>query len=109
MDIIRLSKENEFFYDLRNYIIDPQSDILNYDEKEHIWKYLRRDRSGRDFFTSIPIDYITEDEKNHLEEYLIEEFGIEDYDWNDIDIEEVKELLYENDFLYNMFDDIQKL
>lgn len=108
INIIKLAKENDFFYDLKNYITDPISTILEYNENTKTWCYLRADGSGRDFYTPIPIDYITTDERERLEEYLIEDFGIEDYDWNGLDIDEVKEYLYEEDFLDAIFDDVQK-
>ena len=107
IDIIALAKENDFFFDMKNYITDPNSNILEYDESSKTWCYLRRDKSGRDFYQAVPVDYISEDEREQLSEYLIEDSGIEDYDWQGLDIDEVKSLLYDEEFLDAIFSELE--
>lgn len=107
INIIKLAKDNGYFHDMVNYITDEYSNILEYNEKTKTWCYLRADYSGRDFYDSIPIYYITEDEKERLAELLIEDSGIEDYEWG-MDIDEVKEWLWDEDFIEAIFDYLSK-
>ena len=99
MDIIKNAKENNYFSDIIAYITAEWANILEYNENNKLWCYLRRDTSGRDFFYPIPLNYITEDEKERLSELVIEDCDIEDYEWEIADIDEVKELLYEEEFI----------
>ena len=95
--VLKLAKENGWLNDVIKYITDPYANILEKFDKGE-WCYLRSDSSGRDFLEPIPLQYITDDERESLVEDLIEDSGIEDYDWSDMSIEEVQEELYDNLF-----------
>lgn len=102
--ILQQAKDNGYFMDMYNYITDEYSDIL--EKVDGKWTYMRRDPSGRDFFSNIPIEYITDDERDSLLDYLIGDMMIEDYEWND-DLDDVTENLYE--YLWDaLYDELQK-
>ena len=94
-DIIALAKQTGAFADL----LDSLKACLEYDEKNKCWVYLRGDVSGRDFYTEVPIQYISDDEKSNLAEEVIEDGVLEYYDWDGLDIDEVKEFMYDGDSL----------
>lgn len=100
-DIIKQAKENGYFADMLSSLKDGK---VEYNEKKNQWEYLRPDRSGRDFYTNIPIWYITDEERDDLADWLIYDSGIEYYNWN-ADIAEVQELLSEDNTLIDcLFD-----
>lgn len=94
-DIIALAKQTGAFADL----LDSLKACLEYDEKNKCWVYLRGDVSGRDFYTGVPIQYISDNEKSNLAEEVIEDGVLEYYDWDGLDIDEVKEFMYDGDSL----------
>ena len=94
MDILEIAKENGFFNDvlkhLKEYILE---------EVNGQWCYLRSDGSGRDFYEPIPIQYVTEDEQEHIIENLIEgNFDLDDYDWEEYEIDDVEDFVQEELF-----------
>ena len=101
-DILSVARENGAFADL----LDALKGRLEYNEKKKEWMYLRSDFSGRDFYEPIPIWYIDSDEKYNLAEDIIDDGDLEDYDWGDMDVEDVKDSLYTDDeeFLDSLFD-----
>lgn len=94
-DIIAKAKQIGAFTEL----LDSLKAYLEYDDKNKCWVYLRGDVSGRDFYTGVPIQYITDNEKSNLAEDVIEDGVLEYYDWDGLDIDEVKEFMYEDDIL----------
>lgn len=94
-DIIAKAKQIGAFTEL----LDSLKAYLEYDDKNKCWVYLRGDVSGRDFYTGVPIQYITDNEKSNLAEDVIEDGVLEYYDWDGLDIDEVKEFMYEDDSL----------
>ncbi len=94
-DIIALAKQTGAFDDL----LDSLKAYLEYDDENKCWVYLRGDASGRDFYTGVPIQYISDNEKSNLAEEVIEDGVLEYYDWDGLDIDEVKEFMYEDDVL----------
>ena len=94
-DIIAKAKQMGAFTEL----LDSLKAYLEYDDKNKCWVYLRGDVSGRDFYTGVPIQYITDNEKSNLAEDVIEDGVLEYYDWDGLDIDEVKEFMYEDDSL----------
>lgn len=114
MEIIKTITENGFI----NELVDYLKSKLGYDEFKKIWCYERNDGSGRDFYELIPLDFITDEERDSLKDSLSDALDedwldVEEYDWNE-DIEEIKEELEEaiyddyDDLLYLLIEKIKK-
>ena len=94
MDILELMKENGFYYDVLSHLKEFMLEEVN-----NQWCYLRSDGSGRDFYEPIPIQYTTEDEREHVIENLIEgNFDLEDYNWENYSVDDIEDYIQEELF-----------
>lgn len=92
-NIAAIARENEFLQDMIEYLTDPFMNIFVYDTNKNEWCYQRMDSSGRDFYKSIPVYAMTENEWDMVADNLLD--CIDDYEWGDIDKDEITDFIYE--------------
>ena len=90
--VIDLARENNYLFDTSN-MLQATEKIKNVDGS---WFYQRPDSSGRDFFTDVEINSITDDEKNNLVDYCLD--GLDSYNWGSYDLDTVNNTLSEELF-----------
>lgn len=91
-DVLTIAKENEFLQDMIEYLTDPFMNIFV--KGNNKWYYQRPDSSGRDFYKSIPIYAMDEDEWERVCDEVND--CIDDYEWDDIDKSDLVDFIYED-------------
>ncbi len=100
-ELINYLKENGYYKDALD-VIKNRCEYLEHKKK---WFFMRSDPSGRDFFEDIPLEYITDGERNSLIENIQDDLYPDDYSWeNGYSIDDID---YE-DLLYLIIDDLNK-
>ena len=97
MDIFTIVKNNNFFNDALKLLTE---DLLEYNNKNKWWGYLRRDENagGRDYYDLIPVDNTKEDERDDLFEEILKNLDLKDYEWQGLNIDDVEDMLYEDEY-----------